>query len=524
MTPGRLAGLCIFLTGLSGWRLRGTALALGILGALALPPFHMIFLLPPALAGFVWLAWAASDARRAFFRGWWFGAGHCGAGFFWIANSLLVNPEKHAWLIPFAVIGFASVLGLFPALAALALNILRRRLGIAGDRAPGAAGVLAAAALWAVFEWMRGWIFTGLPWNLLASIWIFSDAMVQSAAVIGVFGLGLLTFLAVALFFEGVRAAMAGWLVLAALYGFGAYRLSDAHITYADGVHLRLVQPNIRQADKWRRDLRARHIQRQLEMSAQPPEPGRPPPTHIIWAETAAPYILNRQPDMIRALAGAAPRKGVLLTGALRAENAPGGGVRVYNSLFAIEPSGRIADVYDKVHLVPFGEYVPLHDWFDLMKIGIDQGSFQPGSGLRSMAFRGLPPVTPLICYEAIFPGAAVPADGPRPEWLLNVTNDAWFGRSPGPYQHYALVRLRAVEEGLPVVRLANTGISAVIDPWGREAAVLDLGVADVIDTRLPRPAPGLTPFARYGNALPLALILAALSGAVWALRRQEIQ
>lgn len=495
------------------------AMALGICAAGALPPYHLVFMLVPALGGLVWLIAVAARPRDAFVVGWWFGVGHCGAGYYWIAHSLLVNPEQHAWLIPIAVIGFAAVLGAFPALVAGALYGLRRCLGSGPATMPGLGTALGFAALWVLSEWLRSWLFTGFPWNLMASIWVFSDTMVQAASVIGVYGLGLVTVFAAALPMSclgGSRASgppmLAAMAILLGVYGFGAARLSGTETTFVDGVRLRLVQPNIAQADKWKRDLRPGHVARQLEMSRQAPDAGEPPPTHIIWAETATPFVLARQPAMVRTLADAAPIKGALITGALRFEGTPNtDDFRVFNSLQVIEASGRIATTYDKFHLVPFGEYVPFYEWLHFLKITVGRGNFTAGRGLHTLDIKGLPPVSPLICYEVIFPGSVVLDGRPRPEWLLNITNDAWFGRSPGPHQHFAAARLRAVEEGLPLVRVANTGISAIVDPWGRVVAKLDLGLADVVDGGLPRPLAQATAFARHGNAIPLSLAVLAL-------------
>ncbi len=508
-----------FARDLAGWRRRRVALALGVAAAGALPPYHLVLLLIPALAGLMWLAVAQARPRDAFAVGLWWGVGHCAAAYYWISHSLTVDAARHAWLIPVAVIGFAVVLGLFPALVAAALNGLRRWRGLGPEAPPGLSTALLFAGLWALAEWLRGWVFTGFPWNPLGSVWTFIDPMFQAAAVLGVYGLGLVTVLAAVLAVSpggkagrAVRGPVLTVALLIGLYGYGVLRLDGVITELAEGVTLRLVQPNIAQKDKWTRGLRAGHVARQIAMSTQPPEPGRPSPSHIIWAETATPYILASDPGLVRELAATAPRAGVLVTGTLRAEGRPGTeGFRVYNALQAVEPSGRIAASYDKFHLVPFGEYVPFYDWLSFLKITVGRGNFAAGPGLRVLDLKGLPPVTPLICYEVIFPGAAVPPEGPRPEWLLNITNDGWFGLSAGPHQHYAAARLRAVEEGLPLVRVANTGISAVVDPWGRERAALDLGLADVVDSGLPRPLDDLTPFARWGNALPLSLAVIGL-------------
>ncbi|MEQ9560074.1 MAG: apolipoprotein N-acyltransferase [Rhodospirillales bacterium] len=514
--------------GLTGWRRRGLAAALGVLAAGALPPLHLVFLLLPAFTGLIWLVASRLRLRGALADGWWFGAGHAAAGTFWISHSLTIDLARHGWLIPIAVLGFAAVLGLFPALAAGLLHRLRR-----AGAAPGGGDALILAGAWTATEWLRGWLFTGFPWNLMGTVWTFADAMIQPASVVGVYGLGLFTVWA-----ASAPAALAGggrrpWLAtafaaafLAGVWGGGLWRLAGAETAFAPGVHLRLVQPNIAQADKWRPGLRAGHVARQIELSLNPggpdgapmaaagrdadQEPG-PEPTHIIWAETAVPYVLGREPVLLRALSHAAPIDGALLTGSLRLEDAPGGAPRVYNSLYAVEASGRVALTYDKHHLVPFGEYVPFQDWLGFLKITQGRGNFTAGPGARVLEVKGLPPFSPLICYEVIFPHAVLPAaaenpEGPRARWLLNITNDAWFGVTPGPYQHLAAARLRSVEEGLPLVRAANTGISAVIDPWGRTVAALGLGRAGAIDAGLPEPIEARTLFSRFGNALSLVL------------------
>tara|TARA_R110002072_G_scaffold156850_1_gene307408 strand:- start:387 stop:2039 length:1653 start_codon:yes stop_codon:yes gene_type:complete len=527
-------------SGLTGWRRRGLAVALGVLAAGALPPLHLVFLLVPAFVGLIWLVASRRRFRGALADGWWFGAGHAAAGTFWISHSLTIDLARHGWLIPIAVLGFAAVLGLFPALAAGLLYRLRRT-----GMAPGGGDALILAGAWTGTEWLRGWLFTGFPWNLMGTVWTFADAMIQPASMFGVFGLSLVTVWAAA-----APASLAGvgrrpWLAtafaaafLAGVWGGGLWRLAGAETAFAPGVHLRLVQPNIAQADKWRPGLRAGHVTRQIELSLNPKglngdptalqdrEP-TPEPTHVIWAETAVPYVLGREPVLLRALSHATPVAGALMTGSLRIEDAPGGPPRVYNSLYVVEASGRVALTYDKQHLVPFGEYVPFQDWLGFLKITQGRGNFTPGPGPRVLEVKGLPPFSPLICYEVIFPHAVLPpagenVDGPRARWLLNITNDAWFGVSPGPYQHLAAARLRSVEEGLPLVRVANTGISAVIDPWGRTVAALGLGQAGAIDAGLPEPIEARTLFSRVGNAL--ALVLAGLFAALGYLAQRRAE
>jgi apolipoprotein N-acyltransferase len=267
-------------------------------------------------------------------------------------------------------------------------------------------------------------------------------------------------------------------------------------------VRLRIVQANIPQRQKWIPELRAGHLQRQRAMSRQSsPNSSARPPTHVIWPETAAPFFLSDNDAARGAAAVAAPSGGALITGAPRR-----GDGNFWNAAHVITGDGRIVASYDKAHLVPFGEYVPLRGILPLDKVVPGQGDFSAGAGRQTLAVPGLPPVSPLICYEAIFPGAVARRDA-RPGWLLNLTNDAWFGTFAGPQQHFAIAATRAVEEGLPLVRAANTGISAVVDPYGRPVAMLGLGVEGVIDSGLPRALPTLTPYARSGNVVPAGLL-----------------
>jgi len=515
-TP-RLARLKRELVGLAGWRRGLAAAGLGALAALALPPVFLLPLLVPAFVGLMWLVEESRGAGRAFADGWWFGFGHSLVGLYWIFNAFVVDAPQYGWMAPFAVVGIAAATALYAA-AATALA----RLALARRRLAGAGRVLVLAALWTAMEWVRGWLLTGFSWNLIGSVWVLSDAVIQLAAVAGVYGLSLLTVAAAAMPATlAVAAAGRRWLptaaaaaALAVVWAGGALRLASAGDEAVAGVRLRLVQPNIPQHLKWQRDLRRGHVVNQLRMSTQPPAAGAGPsaaPTHVIWAETAVPFVLADSPSLAAALAGAAPAGGLIIVGAPRTTPAGVAPRRIWNSLQALDSGGRITAAYDKFHLVPFGEYVPFRGILDIPKLTAGRQDFSPGPGLRTLDLAGLPPVSPLICYEAIFPGRVVDA-AKRPGWLLNLTNDAWFGRSSGPYQHFAAARLRAVEEGLPLVRVANTGISAVVDAYGRVRHALALGRAGIIDSALPA-AIATTPYGRYGDGIAAIILLMALAG-----------
>jgi apolipoprotein N-acyltransferase len=263
------------------------------------------------------------------------------------------------------------------------------------------------------------------------------------------------------------------------------------------------VQPSIPPGVKNDADLRSETLNKLLALTVQ--SPGYDRITHVIWPESAVPYLVERNDNVRRAMAGVVPPQGLLITGAVRVAPETGDLEQVWNSAIALDQSGAIVGSFDKFHLVPYGEYVPLRSVFPFIsKITPGSMDFSSGPGPRTLHLPGLPPVGPLICYELIFPGqVADRAD--RPQWLLSLTNDAWFGRSTGPYQHFASARFRAVEEGVPMTRAANAGVSGVIDAYGRVLAELPLDAVGVIDHGLPAAVPAPTLFARYGNWMLLA-------------------
>lgn len=501
----------------SGWRRVCLAFGLGVLAVGALPPLHLWVLLFPAFTGLFWLIESSRSRWGCFLAGWWFGLGHFVSGLYWIANALLTKPEQFGWLAPIAVLGLSAMFAVYPGIAALLTRFSRAR---------GMGAVLIFAAAWTALEWVRSWAFTGFPWNLIGSAWTFSDPMIQITAILGTYGLGLLTVAAAAmpatLAADGnarkpaAVAVICTLAVLAVTWSGGALRLALAETPDAvDGVRLRLVQPNIDQKLKWKQALLDDHLAKQANMGAQP---AAQPPTHVIWAETAAPLFLGEDKARRRMIGGLTPPDGLTITGTLR-RTPPGLPYEIWNSLLALDRNGTAIATFDKTHLVPFGEYVPFRNLLNLTKVTSGTVDFSPGSGIRTMRLPGLPPVSPLICYEVIFPGQVVDPED-RPEWILNVTNDAWYGRSSGPYQHLATARLRAVEEGLPLVRVANTGISAIIDPWGRVLARMGLGEQGVIDGPLPAPLATQPLYARFGNWMVLLVVVATISTGLLLSRR----
>jgi apolipoprotein N-acyltransferase len=491
---------------LQGWRAPGAGFIAGALAALAMPP---LFLLPLAVIGivvFVKLWDGAATPRTALLRAWAWGLGHFAVGSYWMVEAFFVPPADFALLGPPMVLGLAAVLGFFPALAAGAAKLAAVRWPFLAGRYR---SVILLALGWTVTEWLRGHVFTGFPWNPLAHVLAFATPLLQGAAVVGVYGLGTITFLLLAAPVAGWRAAAAALGALVVIGGLGVAVMPDGQQA-TGGPLLRVVQPNVPQAEKWRPDQRAVQLRQLIDLSRRD---GFDRLAAVIWPETAVPYLVTPSSPLLATLAEAAPPNGYLLTGVMRAaDSAAEGGV--WNSLVAVDRKGAIAAVYDKVHLVPFGEYIPFHKELAPLAGLVGRGSFEIGDGFATLRLPGLPPVTPLICYEAIFP-AEVTKPGDRPAWLLNVTNDGWFGFSTGPYQHLTSARLRAIEEGLPMVRAANTGVSAFIDAYGRVLASLDMGREGVIDHLLPSPRQP-TLYGRWGDAMLLLVVAGLAAGMVW--------
>ena len=499
---------------LRGWRALGAGLIAGALAALAMPPLYW---LPLAVIGLVVLVWQWDDAptaRIAALRAWFWGIGHFTIGSYWMVEAFFVPPADFALFGPPAVLGLAMVLGAFPAAAAWATRILVLRWPYLAGRYR---RLILLAVAWTATEWLRGHIFTGFPWNPLAHVWAFSTPLLQGASLVGVYGLGTLTFMILASPAAGWRASLVS-LAAVGLAGVAGQQVMGASASASTGPIVRIVQPNVPQAEKWRPEGRARELQKLIDLSRRD---GFDRVAAVIWPETATPFIVQPESSGLAMLATAAPPGGYLLAGAARS----GGDVKdgVWNSLLAIDPSGTVVATYDKVHLVPFGEYIPFHKELPPLTGLIGRGSFEKGEAFTTLTLPGLPGFSPLICYEALFPGE-VTGPGARPAWLVNITNDAWFGVSSGPYQHFVSARLRSIEEGLPMIRAANTGISAVIDAYGRILASLEMEREGVVDLALPPPR-AATLYARWHDwTLLFLLTVLVLSVFLVGRKRKSIE
>jgi apolipoprotein N-acyltransferase len=506
-----------------GWKRALLAFGAGAASALAVAPvdaWPVLFLTFPVL---IWLIDGSIGGRgsalwSAGLVGWCFGFGYFLFGLYWVGYAFLVDAKTFGWLLPFAVAGLPAYLAAYTGLGAALARLVWVR---------GPLRILALAVAMTIAEWLRGHLLSGFPWNTFGYALTEPLALAQSASLVGVWGL---TFLTVAIGAAPAvlvdekadtpapwRPLLLGLIVLAGMFGYGLARLATHPTAYVPKVKLRVMQPNLQQDQKFNYSAKSEVMARYLRLSNRatgPDSKGVHDATHLIWPEAAFPFFLTREPDALAQIADLIRPDTELITGAVRAAQAePGQRVtRAYNSIYVIDGDGSIRGIYDKVHLVPFGEYLPFQSLLE--KLGLQQltkvtGGFLAGDRRRAMDVAGAPKMLPLICYEAIFPGAAVPS-GERPGWLVNVTNDGWFGISSGPYQHFQQARVLAIAEGLPLVRAANTGISAVIDPVGRIIKSLPLGAEGVLDAPLPRALPP-TVYARFGNYVTILFLVAGV-------------
>ena len=525
--------------GARGRKRAALALVAGMASVLALAPFFLSPVLLLTLPVLVWLLDGAASAdsaqggaRTAFAVGWWFGFGYFLLGLFWIGEAFLVEPELFAWLLPFAVTLMPAGLALFWGAACAAATRFWR---------PGLSRILVLAVSLSVAEWLRGHILTGFPWNVLGYALAWPLTLMQGAGLVGIYGL---TLLAVVTFTSPLvlaadasheasawrrwrAGAMLALLPATLLAIYGAVRLAEP-VSTVPGVMLRIVQPSVAQRDKWRREKQREVFDDHLALSATDADGrkvGLDGITHVVWPEASMPFLPLDSPEALEEIGAMLAGRARLIAGALRVERASGShdaaiperataSLKVFNSLVVFGPGGKPEAVYDKIHLVPFGEYLPLQPLLEA--IGLRQltrlrGGFSAGSSPRPVLdIPGLVKAIGLVCYEAIFPGAIVQGSV-RPGVLVNVTNDGWFGNTTGPRQHLHQARVRAVEEGLPLVRAANNGISAVIDPYGRVTHRIDLNVRGSVDAPLPATA-ARPPYGAFGDWAWLALaVLCAL-------------
>jgi apolipoprotein N-acyltransferase len=524
---------------LEGWPRRILAFLAGGVAALSLQPVNVLPALAIAFPILVWLIDGLAVpgrsrlVRHAFSIGWCFGFGYFLAGLWWLGAAFIIGGEQFVWLLPLGVIGLPAGLALF-----MGAGVVLARMFWSS----GALRLPALALGLGLSEIARASLLSGFPWNGFGQAFADHILLAQGASLIGAEGLGLLAivlFAAPATLATG-RDPLARWampalsaIMLTALASYGYARLLPtggsrgdlARIAMVPDVKLRIMQPNVTQDEKNKPRAGADLLDRYLRLSDRatgPQSAGLADVTHLVWPEAPFPFVLDREPRAIEAITRSLGSGTVLITGSIRAEDSPDAprGFRFFNSIQVFDRGGLVGS-YDKVHLVPFGEYLPLESW--LRRLGFEQfvrviGGFSASSTRKPLDIPGFPGSVPVICFETIFPRElAVSPTGSAV--FVNVTNDAWFGRTPGPHQHLAQARLRSIEFGQPMVRAANSGISAVIDPYGRMLASLPLDRADVLDSPLPAGLPGTLYRQTIWYSYATVMILLAALGLIGMLR-----
>ncbi len=469
------------LAGLNGWRKMIATFLAGVAMGFTQAPWSLWPLFFVSLPIFFGLLGSTESKRSRFGVGWAFGLGYFCLALSWIVEPFMIDAARYGWMAPFALLGLAGGLALI--------------WGVASTPRGGALQVVAFLGLAELF---RAYALTGFPWALMGQGWV-ETPVIQLVSVIGVHGVGLLTVLAGAILARGtLRGLAVSGAMLAAMWGgslwLGAGDFPDRETAF----NVRIVQPNAAQQLKWLPEFQEMFFQRLLESTAAEGSVDM-----VIWPETAVNFLPDRRPDLLAEVAAAAHGADVVF-GARHFQDGDW-----FNSLFVLDSQGEIAARYDKHHLVPFGEYLPLNDFAN--SIGwraladVTALGFSEGDGPQTIETPSVPAFSPLICYEAVFPVYAE-GSGKRPEFLLQITNDAWFGNLSGPYQHLAQARIRAIEQGLPLIRAANTGVSAIVNARGQVVAQLPLGVAGHLDGVLPA---ALVPtiYARTGDWLIFAVL-----------------
>ncbi|MBU6475683.1 MAG: apolipoprotein N-acyltransferase [Alphaproteobacteria bacterium] len=491
---------------LAGFKRYALAFVLGALMVLAMPPFGAFPVLLISIPGMVWLCQGAATKTKSFLTGWVFGAGYFIFGLYWISDALFVDIQQFWWVLPLSLVIGPVIVALYYGFIPLLAWRYRKN---------DAAYALTFVTAFAAIEWVRGHAFTGFPWNLPGYAWMHVLPVMQTSAVTGIYGLTLLTLLWAAMPAFGKKTVLALLVSFLLVEAVGKARLMFHPVMQFKNYTVRIVQPDIAESFKWNRAEMRHNFDHVLALTSAPSRLSQAI-TFVIWPETALIGDLGQYPELAQYVAARLPDNSVGILGDLRNV-----GTRYYNSVSVLNKKAQVLDTYDKHHLVPFGEYIPFRKYIDMTPIaaGISGiGDFTRGKGVVTLDNLGnLPKPSPLICYEAIFPDAVALGGKQRPDWLVNVTNDAWYGMTTGPHQHFQSARVRAIEEGLPLVRAANTGISATVDPLGRIIGMRPLDVSGDLDTILPAPLPP-TLYARYGDKLffLMLIVLGVMGEAVY--------
>ena len=486
----------------------GLCFALGAIAHFAVAPYNMIIVLFPALSFLYYILQRTEKKRYIFLNSWLFALGYFVFSLSWIGNALLVpGNERFMWAYPLAVAGLPILLSAFPAIC---LTFIAARFNCEHI-----SGWLAFVFAFSVAEVARGFLFTGFPWNNFAYSWISVPEVAQTVSIGGLYFLSTLTFFWMslpALMFLHKRGGLVfiiflfGIGSLGSSYFWGWQKLETERADVTQSVQVHLIQPNILQENKWRPDLLQQHLNTLIDLSEKALKPNV---TNImIWPETASIDHLIAQPDNMQRLRQLLPEgsQNYLLSGLLRHEQDETGSVTHYNSLVVYGPGATIIGIYDKHHLVPFGEYIPFQNLIPLDPI-VNFSGFGAGPGQQKISLNDTLSISPLICYEIIFPGRSLPEDVLRPTLITNITNDAWYGDSPGPRQHLVQAQFRAIETGTPVARVANTGVSAFINTKGQVVSKIEYGIQEISSSPLYLPLQNETYFAKLGHKVLVALL-----------------
>lgn len=535
----KIAQYCIL-----SWGLRRILISFlsGALLALGHPPFGFWPIIFISFPLFLWCLFGCLTQNKkgrpallgaSFWTGWWFGFGFFLTSLYWIGDALLVQGAGTVWVWPFAVIGLPAILALFWGLAARLAKIFFPYAHLS---------IFSFAVWFSIAEWMRGHLFTGFPWNVMGSIFSQDLQLIQSSSLIGLYGLTFFAFLIGATpariwpsqklgerWGKRLVPFVLGLVMLGGTWGWGAWRVQTTSLEVFDDVKLRLYQPNFTQEQRLDPEMVDTIFNQYLNVSdgVLPPqdtleqgtlEQGtleQAGVTHLIWPESSFSFFVTESPNALAQIAQLLPEGTQLITGAARRDSqviAQNPDADPFNALLVIDDLGGIVDFYNKMHLVPFGEYIPFAHWFGFLNdrnIAGAHGTFLRGDSRRLIALDGAPHFLPLICYEVIF-SSQLFHQGQEPEWIINISDDSWYGHEVGPAQHFFQARMRAVEHGISLVRVSYGGISGVIDPLGQISARLGFDQAGIVDAHIQKPLKS-TMFTQFGNWPFWVLVLIGL-------------
>ena len=481
-----------------------TSFLLGSLSVLALPPFYFFPILFISFSLFIHLLNNSTSIKKSFYIGYFMGSGFFAFGFSWIGNALLIDPLTFGWLYPLVLIASGGFFGLFWAFPAILSFPFKTKI----------AKILAFSSFYVLFEWLRSFLLTGFPWNLLGSVFAFSPKMLQLASLTGTYGLSLLvliccSFLSIGINKKNLKFFSIPIILILFTYTFGHLRLKALNDDSVSNTTIRIVQPSIPQSMKWSKETAENNFQEHIRLSQKE---GLDNIDFVIWGETASPYILDLEPEKLKEITKAIPQNGYLITGSVRLETNEEGSLQPLNSMFVINKEGSIINHYDKSHLVPFGEYIPLRRYLPswITPITNTIANFKQGTPHKIISIPEHPDFSALICYEIIFPSQIINKDN-KPQWLINLTNDGWYGDSAGPRQHLVTTQLRAIEEGITISRVANSGISAIISRTGCILDEIPLNTKGILDIKLPSKLSTKTLYGELGNLIPVLLCFVGL-------------